>query len=216
MSDLFYKDLQSHQASYREVRADEAVNDLLLGAKLNTLNSLEDAKNNLVDEIAINYGKFLKALKTKNLPLLNRSTDEENRIIEAAKASQASQVGTVANRSNILMPSYGSESETGSLSEPASSVIARLSADLTPEQQKINEAYNISTTEKNIPSMIKRIKQALGGTDSAMVKNFEFIMHENGYSAASTKKKMGTKSPTGDAVRSVMGAMQQQYFKPVR
>lgn len=213
MSSLFYKDLQSHQQSYREVRADEAVNDLLLGSKVNALNSLEDTKNNIVDEIAINYGKFLKALKTKNLPLLNQSTSEENRITEVAKASQER---ASVNRDNMLMPSYGSASETASLSEPASSVIARLSADITPEQQKINEAYNIATNEKNIQSMIKQIKHTLGGNDSAMVKNFELIMHENGYYAsANTKSRSGKKAPTGDAIRSVMGAMQQQYFKPI-
>lgn len=213
MSSLFYKDLQSHQKSYREVRADEAVNDLILGSKVNALNNLEDAKNNIVDEIAINYGKFLKALKTKNLPLLSQSTNEENRITEVAKASQER---VSVNHDNMLMPSYGSASETASLSEPTSSVIAKLSADLTPEQQKINAAYNIAMNEKNVPSMLRKIKDALGGNDSVMVKNFEFIMHENGYSARTNKKSSsGKKAPTGDAMRNVMEAMQQQYFKPV-
>ena len=129
MPRLFYKDLKAHESAYRDNRADEAVNDLLLGAKVNAYTSLEDAKNKSIDEIATNYGKFLKALKTKDIPLLNKSTDAEKKV---TMASQTTEDFTPSISDNILMPS--SQRKTAELSEPSSSVIAGLNANLTPEQ----------------------------------------------------------------------------------
>jgi hypothetical protein len=193
MTRLFYKDLKAHESAYRNNRADEAVNDLLLGAKVNAYTSLEDAKNKSVDEIATNYGKFLKALKTKDIPLLNKSTDAEKK---------------------VTMPS--SQRTTAQISEPASSVIDRLNAELTPEQQKINQAYNVIQNTTNIASALKQIKTEMGGPDDDMTKYFEKILHANGYKASTNSKSKTSKLavPNIKVIETVVDAMRQQYFNP--
>lgn len=208
MPRLFYKDLQAHESAYRHARADEAVNDLILGSKLNAYTGIEDAKNKAVDEIATNYGKFLKALQTKNIPLINQATSAENKLSQIAQASDTTGI------SNLLMPS--SQRKTGSLSEPSSSVIAGLNATYTPEQQKIVNAYNIAQNAQNVNKALKDIKTVLSGDNDVMIKNFEHILHLNGYKASTGKKKTASnlKSPNLTAIQTVIQAMQQQYFKP--
>lgn len=210
MPNLFYKGLQAHESAFRHNQADEAVNDLLLGAKVNAYTSLEDAKNNAVDEIATNYGKFLKALKTKEIPLFNRSTVAENTIAQAAQTPKES---TPPTRDNLLMP-RSSRARTES-SDPSSSVIAGLSADLTPEQQKINEAYNLAHNSINVPNLMKQIKATFGGSDSPMTKDFETILNANNWSASSKKSRAGKPVPNIAAIQRVIEGMQQQYFKPI-
>jgi len=211
MTRLFYKDLKAHESAYRNNRADEAVNDLLLGAKVNAYTSLEDAKNKSVDEIATNYGKFLKALKTKDIPLLNKSTDAENKV---TMATQTTQDFTPSISDNILMPS--SQRTTAPISEPASSVIDRLNAELTPEQQKINQAYNVIQNTTNIASALKKIKTEMGGPNDDMTKDFEKILHANGYKASTNSKSKTSKLavPNIKVIETVVDAMRQQYFKP--
>lgn len=208
MTRLFYKDLKAHEAAYRNTRADEAVNDLILGAKVNAYTGMEDAKNNAIDEIATNYGKFLKALQTKEIPLLNQSTIKEKALQSAAEEGDTSSV------SNLLMPS--SQRKTESLTE--ASTRAGLQAQYTPEQTKINDAYNIVHNTTNVASALKQVKTALGGANSVMVKNFENILHENGYKASTnSKNKSSTLAvPNLQAIQAVIKAMQQKYFKPTQ
>ena len=209
MPRLFYKDLKAHESAYKHARADEAANDLILGAKVNAYTGIEDAKNKAVDEIATNYGKFLKALKTKEIPLLNKATVAEKQLEQVAQASDSTSM------LNMLMPA--SQRKTGSLSEPSSSVIAGLNANYTPEQQKIVNAYNASHNSTNVPTVLKTVKQALGGSNDIMVKDFEKILHANGYRASANKSKTGTlQSPNINAIQTVISAMQEQYFKPVQ
>lgn len=208
MTRLFYKDLKAHEAAYRNTRADEAVNDLILGAKVNAYTGMEDAKNNAIDEIATNYGKFLKALQTKEIPLLNQSTTKEKAVQAAAEDGNTSSV------SNMLMPS--SQRKTESLTD--ASTRAGLQAQYTPEQKKIADAYNIAHNATNVASALKQVKTALGGENSVMVKNFEHILHENGYKA-STNSKSKTSSlavPNLQAIQTVIGAMQAVYFNPTQ
>lgn len=212
MPRLFYKDLKAHESAYRDNRADEAVNDLLLGAKVNAYTSLEDAKNKSVDELATNYGKFLKALKTKDIPLLNKSTDAEKKVTMAA---QTTEDFTPFISGNILMPS--SQRTTAELSEPSSSVIAGLNAKLTPEQQKINQAYNVLQNNNNISSMLKNIKTEMGGPDADMTRDFVKILNENGWRASTNSKNNSSKLavPNKEVISTIIDAMRRQYFKPV-
>ncbi len=208
MTRLFYKDLKAHEAAYRNTRADEAVNDLILGAKVNAYTGIEDAKNNAIDEIATNYGKFLKALQIKEIPLLNQSTIKEKAVQSAAEDGDSSSV------SNMLMPS--SQRKTESLTD--ASTRAGLQAQYTPEQKKIADAYNVVHNATNVASALKQVKIALGGANSVMVKNFEHILHENGYKA-STNGKSRTSTlavPNLQAIQTVIEAMQAQYFKPTQ
>lgn len=206
MTRLFYKDLKAHEAAYRNTRADEAVNDLILGAKVNAYTGMEDAKNNAIDEIATNYGKFLKALQTKEIPLLNQSTIKEKAVQSAAEEGDASSV------SNMLMPS--SQRKTSLLTD--ASTRAGLQAQYTSEQKKIADAYNVVHNVTNVASALKQVKIALGGQDSVMVKNFEHILHANGYKASTnSRSKTSTLAvPNLQVIQTVIGAMQQQYFKP--
>lgn len=170
MTRLFYKDLKAHESAYRDARADEAVNDLLLGAKVNAYTSLEEAKNNRVDEIATNYGKFLKALKTKDIPLLNRSTVAENKV---SMAAQTTEDKTPSISDNILMPRT---STNQSQSE---------SIDLSPEQRKINAAFKIVNDLTTISSIMTNIDQIF---DPALTKIFKQILTENNVSTTVNRK----------------------------
>lgn len=170
MTRLFYKDLKAHESAYRDARADEAVNDLLLGAKVNAYTSLEEAKNNRVDEIATNYGKFLKALKTKDIPLLNRSTIAENKV---SMATQTTEDKTPSISDNILMPRT---STNQSQSE---------SIDLSPEQRKINAAFKIVNDLTTVSTIMNNINEIF---DPSLTKIFKQILTENNVSTTVNRK----------------------------
>ena len=179
MTRLFYKDLKAHESAYRDARADEAVNDLLLGAKVNAYTSLEEAKNNRVDEIATNYGKFLKALKTKDIPLLNRSTIAENKVSTAAQTTE-DKSSSISD--NILMPSQRSSASQQTSTES-------LTDDLTPEQKKINTAFEIVTKVKEITAVMSNINQIFSPSMKAEFKN---ILKDNNVSTHTGRKAKGT------------------------
>ncbi len=208
MTRLFYKDLKAHEAAYRNTRADEAVNDLILGAKVNAYTGIEDAENNAIDQIATNYGKFLKALQTKEILLLNQSTTKEKAVQAAAEDGDSSSV------SNMLMPS--SQRKTESLTD--ASTRAGLQAQYTLEQKKIADAYNIAHNNNKVATVLKEVKAALGGPDSVMVKNFEYFLHANGYRASiNSRSRTSTLAvPNLQAIQTVIEAMQAQYFKPTK
>lgn len=118
MPRLFYKDLKAHEKAYRDVRADEAVNDLILGSKVNKLRNLETAREKAIDQVAKNYGDFLKSLKVKNVELVNRANNAEKALDEtltqvfdieskrkadkATKAAKAEEVAKAANDDKII------------------------------------------------------------------------------------------------------------------
>lgn len=180
---LFYKDMKAHESAYRNVRADEAVNDLLLGAKLSTLNNLEEAKNNSVNEVATNFGKFLKALGTKEVPLFDRLNKAEERLFKALEA------------------------KTGIQTESSSNVRAEA------DKEKINEAIRGASGSRNIQTVIARVKQALSGQADARDQNFnplvqEFVrvMSDKGYNASNSSRG-GRRTATIEAIKEALQSM---------
>lgn len=103
MAKLFYKDLKAHEKAYRNQRADEAGNDLILGAKVNAYNGFTEASNKSVNEIATNYANFLKELQVKELDLKNKSTMEENTLEKNAKEGKFLYMTPKEVRENVLM-----------------------------------------------------------------------------------------------------------------
>jgi len=77
---LFYGSMQAHERAYRDQRAEEAKNDMILGAQVNSLVQMEEAKEKNVNDIATRYASFLKALKAKEVDLKNDATKKENDI----------------------------------------------------------------------------------------------------------------------------------------
>ncbi len=77
---LFYGSMQAHERAYKDQRADEAKNDMILGAQVNSLVQMEEAKERSANDIANRYGAFLKQLRAKDIPLKNLATDRENKL----------------------------------------------------------------------------------------------------------------------------------------
>lgn len=77
---LFYGSMQAHERAYKDQRANEAKNDMILGAQINSLVQMEEAKEQSANDIATRYGAFLKQLKAKDIPLKNLATKRENDI----------------------------------------------------------------------------------------------------------------------------------------
>lgn len=163
MPRLFYKDLRAHEAAYRNNRADEAVNDLILGAKVNTLRNMEQARERGIDQVAKNYGMFLKALKTKNIELVNRANKAEEKAAEGAvRASEAEEVandvikqvsGKKVGPTNVLMPDKQQRSM---------SIASDTNTD--PEEVEMKESY------KDVKrSLINRAERSIDGVKKATV-----------------------------------------------
>lgn len=103
MTKLFYKDLKAHEKAYRNQRADEAGNDLILGAKVNAYNGFTEASNKSVNEIATNYANFLKELQVKELDLKNQATLNEKILEKNAKEGKFLYMTPKEVRENVLM-----------------------------------------------------------------------------------------------------------------
>jgi len=177
---LFYKDLKAHESAYRNTRADEAVNDLLLGAKLSTLNNLEEAKNKSVDEVATNFGKFLKALGTKEVPLFDRLNKVEDRLFKALEAK----TGDAAANAR-------SEADKEKINE----AIAVTDNNRNPASvlSKVKLALSGTTDAKN-------------QQDHPLVQAFTRAMQTKGYNASSSKKN-DRKAATIDAIKDALQIM---------
>jgi hypothetical protein len=100
---LFYKDMKAHERSYKNLRADEAVNDLILGAKVNAYNGFKEKVNKSALDIAENYGNFLKSLEVKNLDLKNKKSIEEKTLEKNAKEGKFLLMTPQEVKENILM-----------------------------------------------------------------------------------------------------------------
>lgn len=181
MPRLFYKDLKAHEKAYRDVRADEAVNDLILGSKVNKLRNLETNREKAIDTVAKNYGDFLKSLKVKNVELVNRANNAEKALddtlqqvfdieakkkadeaAKAAKAVKVSKIPKIAKNigTNVLMPGERARSNT-----IASEAPTEFSEDTAIKESydtvKKRLAHQAETNIKNITnakSMLKAIK----------------------------------------------------------
>lgn len=180
---LFYKDMKAHESAYRNIRADEAVNDLLLGAKLSTLNSLEDANNKSVNDVADNFGKFLKALGTKEVPLFDRLNKAEERLFKALEA------------------------KTGIPTESSSNVRAE------DDKRKINEAIQGANASKNIQTVISNVKRALSGQADTrdqnvnpLVQELVRVMSNKGFNTSNSTRG-GKKTATIEAIKEALQSM---------
>ncbi len=132
MPRLFYKDLKAHEKAYRDVRADEAVNDLILGSKVNKLRNFETAREKAIDQVAKNYGDFLKALKVKNVELVNRANNAEKLLDETLTQVANPDVKKIAKDigTSVLMPGKRARSNTISSEAPT-----------VPEEIEEKESY---------------------------------------------------------------------------
>lgn len=181
MPRLFYKDLKAHEKAYRDVRADEAVNDLILGSKVNKLRNLETDREKAIDTVAKNYGDFLKSLKVKNLELVNRANNAEKalddtlqqvfdietkkRADEAAKAAKAVKVSKIPKiakniGNNVLMSGERARSNTIA-SEAPTEFSEGTAIKESYDTVKKRLAHQAETNIKNITnakSMLKAIR----------------------------------------------------------
>lgn len=151
MTRLFYKDMKEHETAYKHVRADEATNDLILGAKVNAYTGFEEAKTNAIDEIATNYGKFLKALQVKNIPLNNPIEPikkQENKLI---KSIVDTSVGTQDDMFGTISQSDSNINE----------VFTGLNPNQSDEVKAIRGAINDITDKRNVASALKSARSKL-------------------------------------------------------
>lgn len=153
MPRLFYKDLRAHEAAYRNNRADEAVNDLILGAKVNTLRNMEQAREQGIEQVANNYGMFLKALKTKNVELVNRANKAEENLATVLEQ-------TVGNATSNIDPMKEAKMQSANVLMPGK------------RQRSMSEATVASTApteEYKIPAYDSVISGALGITEKSHI-----------------------------------------------
>ncbi len=153
MPRLFYKDLKAHEKAYRDVRADEAVNDLILGSKVNKLRNLETDREKAIDTVAKNYGDFLKSLKVKNLELVNRANNAEKALddtlqqvfdIEAKKkVDKAAKAAKAAKSfdSNPLMP--GKRARSNTISSEAPTEFSEAPSTIPPYNKDLSDALTL-------------------------------------------------------------------------
>jgi hypothetical protein len=204
MPRLFYKDMREHENAYRHERADEATNDLILGAKVSAYTGFEEAKDKAIDEIATNYGKFLKALKVKDIPLANapeKVAKKEEQIINTALST--------AGTNNSLMPTSQQKTMSSTLTP------SQLGADYTPQQQAVIDAYNIAQNNHSVSSALSQIKTVLAPVD--MVSNLETVLHMLGYRASTGKNKRGVSTLhnlTITGLQQGIEGLQREVFTP--
>lgn len=166
--------MKAHESAYRNVRADEAVNDLLLGAKLSALNSLEDANNKSVNDVADNFGKFLKALGTKEVPLFDRLNKAEERLFKALEQPNMVNINWDDDQKSYIKDAI-EMTKSGNVNTMLSKVKQALSGSTDRNDQKNNilvqaftramnnNKFNASTNRANdlSPATVAAIKTAL-------------------------------------------------------
>ena len=217
MPRLFYKDMRQHETAYRHERADEATNDLMLGAKVSAYTGFETAKEKSIDEIATNYGKFLKALKTKEIPLLGTNMKIASEVKKTAEEIAKEQDSSLDSMSttNMLMP-HSSQAKTISSTGPSETTIKALQAQGTPEIKAIRDASAIVGHSKNVANALSQVRSILKPV--GLDKNYENILHTMGYRASTGKKRRGAKAeyqPLNiDALTDGLNALMQGYFQP--
>lgn len=190
MPRLFYGDMRKHETAYRHERADEATNDLILGSKLSAYTGFEDAKSKAIDEIATNYGKFLKALQTKEIPLANMNNDISNKV----KSAVIKNISVSDDTDGTTQSQSDSESN---------SLYTGLNPNETPKMKAIREAYNIAHEGKNVAETFKKMKDVL--EDINLINNLKNQLNMIGYRASTGKKKRKSNTNLEDLT---MGALQ--------
>lgn len=181
MPRLFYKDLKAHEKAYRDVRADEAVNDLILGSKVNKLRNLETNREKAIDTVAKNYGEFLKSLKVKNLELVNRANNAEKALddtlqqvfdieakkkadeaAKAAKAVKVSKIPKIAKNigTNVLMPSQRPRSNT--IASDAPTEFSEAPSTIPPYNEDMEGVITLVENIQNINQIPKKLLNAIG------------------------------------------------------
>lgn len=179
MPRLFYGDMRQHETAYKHQRADEATNDLIMGAKLSAYTGFEDAKTKAIDEIATNYGNFLKALKTKEIPLAN------------ANPVVAKKDGTNTKEALCALSTTG---QTQSQSDSdRNSLFTELNPNETPQMKAVLEAYNVAINGHNVAKTLKNMRTELD--PAGLNENLTDILHMMGY-RASTGKQSNAKTQT--------------------
>lgn len=165
MPRLFYKDMKAHEKAYRNDRAEEAKNDIILGSKVNVYTGLEEAKAQAIDEIATNYSNFLKALETKTIPLVNSANAQEKKL-ESKVISNAQNAQNASNTSgNILMPKQKSVSEN----------------------TKIQDAIQYAEGSRNYRQMMKVVNDILKD-DNKLYDKFNKYIDDNSINRSRIKK----------------------------
>ena len=204
MPRLFYKDMRAHETAYRHQIADEATNDLLLGAKVSAYTGFETAKEKSIDEIATNYGKFLKALQTKEIPLTGVNIEVSKKEAEAKK--KAEDVIDALSSTNTLMPSSQrpTEEPISQSDSERNSLFTGLNPNETPQQTAVKAAYNIAQNTTSVASALSHVKSTL--KPAGLDKNLEDILHMTGFRASTGKQKRGRPS---DMKPLTMTALQQ-------
>lgn len=175
MPRLFYGDMRQHETAYKHTRADEATNDLILGAKLSAYTGFEDAKTKAIDEIATNYGKFLKALKTKEIPLANTNPVVAKKEEKIAKETL-----------DVLSTTETTQSQSDS---ERNSLFTGLNPNETPQMKAVKEAYNIAVNGQNVANTLKGMRTSLAPVD--LIGNLDQILHMMGYRASTGRQKKG-------------------------
>jgi len=195
MPRLFYGDMRQHETAYKHHRADEATNDLIMGAKLSAYTGFEDAKTKAIDEIATNYGNFLKALKTKEIPLANANPvvakKEETNTKEALCAlstTAQTQSQSESKRNSLFTGQTQSQSDSD-----RNSLFTELNPNETPQIKAVKEAYNVAMNGHNVANTLKTMRTALDPAD--LNENLTDILHMMGY-RASTGRQSRAKTQT--------------------
>lgn len=168
MPRLFYKDLKAHEKAYRDVRADEAVNDLILGSKVNKLRNFETAREKAIDQVAKNYGDFLKALKVKNVELVNRANNAEKLLDETLTQVANPDVKKIAKDigTNVLMPGRKRSNTIASEAPTESGEVEEKISYNEIKNALIEKAENQIKNNKNVRSVISTVKNVFKKEDS--------------------------------------------------
>lgn len=169
MPRLFNKSMQVRERAYREGRADEAANDMVLGAKLAALNSMEDAQDKAIGDIASQYSKFLKALQVKEVPIV--STDAG--LTAKDKLEKATVEKGIADWNSRTAVS-GSTGPTASLTDIYSEMAAKLTT-TDPTRRVILDLINSINAGDPPLKILKLIKTKLS---PPLFDGFTTIMHD--------------------------------------
>lgn len=188
MPRLFNKSMQAHERAYRETRADEAANDMVLSVKVAAFNNLEEAQDKAANDIAAQYSKFLKALQVKEVPLV--STDAG--LTAKDKLEKAKVEKGIADWNSRTAVS-GSTGPTASLTDISrysrDARTAQLVADNTRTQissdaEAFNRAFtHMSAKMPSYPAQVNLLHNKTGGRNpiltQAQYANLQAILASN-------------------------------------
>lgn len=203
MPRLYFKGMQDHMNAYKHEIADEATNDLILGAKVNAYTGLEEAKTKAIDEIAITYGKFLKALKTKEIGLANAPKIVAEKIAELEKKDKS--LGSV--KSSNMSPEEIMRLRSGLRQEsipPTESLTDTQS--LATYKDVLEYAIRVVDVNRNIFSALSESKKLLSQYNG-LDKNLETVLHDMGYAAGKRGATSQYKPLTKDILKHGLQAL---------